>query len=204
MANLVIRELVQSDWLTAAGVAARAFCDEEFMVGMLGTDRLTRLAGSHHLYSNEPWDEKALHLAAFAGSMMVGLVRASAIGSCHVCFGIDPTKPPDDDVAAKEWEFEVSVREVHLRHPEHAWISRVAVEPQVQGLGVGSALLKSAVDALADRGDALVLLECLATRESFYVRNGFHRLDDVPDPFADLSFLMAAQVKAGEARGAQT
>ena len=195
MTKLVIRELIQPDWPTAAGVAARAFFDEEFMVGMLGTDRLTRLEGSHRLYSNEPWDVTALHLAAFAGSTMVGLVRASPRGNCHVCFRIDPTMRPDDEVAAKEWEFELGVREVHLRHPEHAWISRVAVEPQVQGVGVGSTLLKAAVDALADRGGALVLLECLATRESFYSRNGFHHLDDVPDPFAERSFLIAAQVK---------
>jgi GNAT superfamily N-acetyltransferase len=203
MTSLVIREFVRPDWPTAAGVAARAFYEEEFILGMLGTDPLTRLEGSHRLYANEPWDATALHLAAFAGSTMVGLVRASPRGSCRVCFGIDPTMPPDDEVAAKEWAFELGVREVHLRHPEHAWISRVAVEPQVQGVGIGSALLKAAVGALADRGDALVLLECLASRESFYVRNGFHRLDDVPDPFADRSLLMAAQVKTSRVEGAQ-
>ncbi len=197
MVKLMIRELIQLDWPTAAGVAARAFCDEEFMLGMLGGDRLTRLEGAHLLYSGEPWDTEAIHLAAFAGSMMVGLVRASPRGSCHLCFDVDPTTRPDDEVAAKEWEFEVGVRQVHLRHPKHAWVNRVAVEPQVQGCGIGGALLTAALDALAGRGDSLVLLECLAGRESFYIRHGFHHLEDVPDPFAQRSLLMAAQVHTG-------
>ncbi|HYN74618.1 MAG TPA: GNAT family N-acetyltransferase [Candidatus Limnocylindria bacterium] len=191
MASLDIRELVPHERGVAAGVAARAFFDEEFMVGMMGADPLTRLEGSHRLYSEEPWHTGALHLAAFAGSTMVGVVRASPLGRCFVCFGVDPTKRPDDDVAANEWEFERAVQAVHLRHPEHAWISRVAVEPQLHGAGVGSALLAAAVDRVTDRPDTMVLLECLSTRESFYVRNGFHRLDDVPDPFAEGTLLMA-------------
>jgi GNAT superfamily N-acetyltransferase len=189
--SLVIRELDWQERSVSAGIAARAFFDEEFMVGMLGTDPLTRLEGSHRLYSEEPWDEAALHLAAFAGTTMVGMVRASPRGRCYVCLEVDPTKQPEDEVAAQEWEFEVGVREVHLRHPEHSWISRVAVEPQLHGSGVGSALLAAAVDRVTDRPDTLVLLECLTTRESFYLRNGFHRLDDVPDPFAEGTLLMA-------------
>ncbi len=200
MTHLVIRELDQQERSVAAGVAARAFFDEAFIIGMLGTDPLTRLEGSHRLYSEEPWDESALQLAAFAGQTMVGTVRVSPRGHCFVCHGVDPTKRPEDVVAGQEWEFEVGVREVHLRHPEHAWISRVAVEPQLQGAGIGSALLATAIDHVTQQTDTLVLLECLSSRESFYVRNGFHRLDSVPDPFADGTLLMAqnAQESAGE------
>ena len=92
------------------------------------------------------------------------------------------------------------MHEVHRRHPDHAWISRVAVEPQLQGEGVGGALLEAALDALQDEEDALVLLECLASRESFYLRNGFHRLDEIPDPFSENASLMARHVKAGRSR----
>lgn len=195
MSGVVVRQLAEADWPVAAGVAARAFFDEEFMVGMLGTDRLTRWAGAHHLYATDPWDAEAIHLGAFAGSALVGLLRASPTGRCYACFGLDPTSRPEVPVAAQEWEFEVGVREVHLRHPEHAWISRVAVEPRIQGEGIGGVLLGAAMEALAADGGGLVVLECLASRESFYVGHGFRRVDDVPDPYSEWASLMAIRLE---------
>jgi GNAT superfamily N-acetyltransferase len=197
MNQLEVRPVGQTEWVGAAGLAARAFLDEEFMVGMLGADRLPRWVGAHHLYATDPWDPAAVHLGAFAGATLAGVLRASPRGRCFVCFSLDPTTPPEDPIAAGEWEFEVGVREVHLRHPEHAWISRVAVEPQLQGEGVGGALLDAAAEVLARQGGGLVLLECLASRDSFYLRHGFHRLDDIPDPFSENPSLMARELEQG-------
>ena len=197
MNDLEVRTVDQVEWAGAAGLAARAFFDEEFMVGMLGAGRLPRWAGAHHLYATDPWDPAAIHLGAYVGPTLAGVLRTSPRGSCFVCFGLDPTEPPDDPVAAREWEFEVGVRAVHLRHPEHAWISRVAVEPQLQGEGVGRALIGAALEVLAERAGGPVLLECLASRESFYLRNGFQRVDDIPDPFSENASLMALRMYAG-------
>jgi GNAT superfamily N-acetyltransferase len=190
------REMSRDEWTAASGVASRAFFDEAFMVGMLGIDPLERFRGAHQLYAGETFDHAAVHLGAYVGDALVGVIRASAYGTCHVCLAIDPGDPPSDPVEAKEWLFEVGVRETHLRHGPHAWISRVAVEPQVHGAGVGSALLRAALAALSRQGGGLVLLECLASRESFYLAHGFDRRDDVPEPFADASYLMGLQVPA--------
>jgi GNAT superfamily N-acetyltransferase len=195
--NIEVRALRESERAPARGVAARAFFDEAFMVGMLGTDPLTRYAGAVQLYDGEAWDDSAVNLGAFAGSALVGVIRASPVGACTLCRTVDPTSPPSDEIARMEWAFEVGSREVHLRHGEHGWISRVAVEPQVHGTGVGGRLIRTALDSLAARGGGLVVLECLASRESFYVRHGFHRLDDVPEPYADeASCLMAVDLAA--------
>jgi GNAT superfamily N-acetyltransferase len=192
----VVRPVVQSQRAVADGVAARAFCDEGFMIGMLGEDPVSRLAGAYRIYAAESWDPGSIVLGAYADDALLGLVRASPVGSCTACRTVDPSSPPVDEVLRKEWEFEVGVVATHARHGEHAWISRMAVEPRLAGLGIGSLLLGAALAELARLAPAAgahqVLLECLATRESWYLRHGFVRLDDVPEPWAeDASYLMA-------------
>ena len=164
------------------------------MVGMLGEDPVIRLAGAYALYAGEPWDDAATVLGAFVDDTPLGIVRLSPAGACTACRTVDPASPPADPVARMEWEFELGVVATHARHGEHAWISRMAVEPQLVGHGLGGQLLDAAVAELARRGPAgaQVLLECLSSRESWYLSHGFVRLDDVPEPWADdVSYLMA-------------
>lgn len=189
-APLTVREIERAAWAAATPLAARAFFDEPFIVGMLGTDPLRRYADVHHFYAAEEFDEDAVHLGAFSGSTQVGLIRVSPYGSCYVCRHVSPTDPPADPILAKDWRFEVEVLAAHAPYADHAWISRVAVEPQLHGTGIGSALVGAALDHLESRGAGTVLLECLATREGFYLGRGFQRVAEIPDPHADLSFLM--------------
>jgi GNAT superfamily N-acetyltransferase len=187
-----VRRIDESGRAAADGVAARAFCDEGFMVGMLGADPVPRLAGAYRLYAGEAWDPDAVLLGAYAGDAVLGLVRVSPVGLCTACRTIDPAAPPDDEIARMDWEFEVGVVATHGRHGAHAWISRMAVEPRLAGHGLGGLLLGAAVAELAAAGPGQVLLECLSSRESWYVRHGFARVDDVPEPWADdVSYLMA-------------
>jgi GNAT superfamily N-acetyltransferase len=186
----LVRELDRSEWGAASGVAARAFFDEDFIVGMLGDDPVERFVGVQHFYAAEPWDADAVHLGAFLGPTLVGLIRASPYHRCSVCRHVDPHEPPADPILAKDWVFEVEVLRAHERYGDHAWISRVAVEPQLHGVGIGKRLVDAALDRLATHGPGTVLLECLATREGFYVGRGFSRAAEVPDPHAQLSYLM--------------
>jgi GNAT superfamily N-acetyltransferase len=186
----VVRELAREEWPIAAGVAARAFFDEEFIVGMLGTDPFERFVGVQHFYAVEPWDDDAVHLGAFLGHTMVGLIRASPYGRCFVCRHVSPDTPPDDPIIAKDWVFEVEVLRSHEPYVDHGWISRVAVEPALHGTGIGKLLIEGALAALGEGGPGTVLLECLAGREGFYTARGFRRVAEVVDPHADLSYLM--------------
>lgn len=191
-----VRRIAEHDRAAADGVAARAFCDEGFMIGMLGDDPVARLAGSYRLYAGEAWDPDALLLGAYAGDAVLGIVRASPVGRCTACRTIDPTAPPEDEIARKDWEFEVGVVETHARHGDHAWISRMAVEPRLARQGLGGLLLEAAVAELASLGPGQVLLECLSSRESWYLRHGFVRRDDVPEPWADdVSYLMSRDLR---------
>ena len=185
-----VREISREEWAAATPVAARAFFDEEFIVGMLGTDPLRRWADAHHFYAVEPFDTTAVHLGAFLRDVLVGVIRISPYGACFVCAHVDLTTPPDDEILARDWLFEVEVLKAHQGYADHAWISRVAVEPQLHGTGLGKLLLDSAVAHIERTGPGVVLLECLAQREGFYVGRGFRRADEVQDAHADLSYLM--------------
>ena len=188
--SVSVREIDRADWAAATPLAARAFFDEEFIVGMLGPDPLLRWVDAHHFYAAEPFDGTAVHLGAFAGDVRVGVIRVSPFGSCFVCTHVDPQTPPDDPILAKDWRFEVEVVRAHQDYAGHAWISRVAVEPQLHGTGIGKLLLTAALDHLERSGFGTVLLECLAQREGFYTGRGFRRAAEVVDVHADTSYLM--------------
>ena len=191
-----IRPVPEAQRTLADGVAARAFCDEGFMVGMLGPDPVERLAGSYRLYAAEPWDPESVILGAWSGDALLGMVRASPVGRCTACRTIDPEIPPEDPMLRLDWEFEVGVVAAHAAYADHAWISRMAVEPRLHGAGLGSELVEAAVAWLAERSEGRVLLECLSSRESWYLRHGFERVDDVPEPWADdVSYLMSRSLR---------
>ena len=193
--DVEIRHVAEHQRGLADGVAARAFCDEGFMLGMLGDDPVVRLAGAYRLYAAEAWDPEAVVLGAWAGDALLGIVKASPVRRCTACRTVDPASPPDDEMLRKDWEFEVGVVSTHARHGEHAWVSRMAVEPRLHGAGLGGLLLEGAVAEIARRGSGRVLLECLSTRESWYARHGFARVDHVPEPWADdVSYLLARDV----------
>jgi GNAT superfamily N-acetyltransferase len=195
--SLTVRDLSRAEWAAAAGIAARAFFGEEFVVGMFGPDPLHRWAQVHHFYAAELVDEQALHLGAFLDDVQVGLVRVSPYGSCSLCAHVSATTPPADPVLARDWVFEVEALKAHAPFGPHAWISRVAVEPQLHGTGIGTALIDTALDRLAGLGAGTVLLECLAYREGFYAGRGFRREADLVDPYAGSSLLMRADLPTG-------
>ena len=102
-ASLTVRQLDRAGWAAGATLAARAFHGEEFVIGMFGAEPLARFVAVHHLYRHETWDSEAIHLGAFVGDVLVGVVRASPSGACHVCMHVDADRPPADPVLAADW-----------------------------------------------------------------------------------------------------
>jgi ribosomal protein S18 acetylase RimI-like enzyme len=189
-----IRRVEISDAPAAAALATRAFMGEAFMFGMAGDGVLDRYLASHRIYSAEPWDDTALMMGAYLDELLIGIVRGSAVGQCTLCRTIDPSDPPADEARFKDWQFWVGVREVHAKYGPHGWISRMAVEPNAQGAGVGSLLIESIMGVLGQHGSGPVYLEALQERSGFYLRHGFEIVDEVPEPYADLSYLMVRNV----------
>lgn len=88
----------------------------------------------------------------------LGVVLASSPCECVACKRASKTPGTDDPVAALNSEFERNVAAVHAAEPAHAWITKMAAEPTLQGLGIGRRLLDAAVAAFP--AGTPVLLEC--------------------------------------------
>ena len=194
--DLTLRPLEQDEWPEAMALAARSFLNEPFLIEMFGAEPIRRFASADKYYGSKPWHDDQLHLAAFVGERLVGFCVCSPPGHCHVCTGIDPDRPPEDQRHVADWQFEVNVQAAHADHNAHAWISRVVVDPVLHGGGIGRRLMGHAAAQLRADGAEVVLLECQEHRENFYVACGFHRVRTFPDPLGPDAVLMRADLGA--------
>lgn len=185
-----MRLVERDERTTAMTLAARAFQGEPFLAELFGEEPVRRFALGQRFYQAMPWSEVNLGIGAFIGDVMVGMSVVSPYGRCQLCELIDPAKPPDDPLFALEWQFEVNVLAAHADQAPHAWVSRVIVDPALQGAGIGRRLIAESAERLHGDGGGSVLLECQPHRESFYVGCGFHRVRTFPDPAGPDALLM--------------
>jgi predicted N-acetyltransferase YhbS len=77
----------------------------------------------------------------------------------------------------------LTIRDLHVGLPPHANIGPIAVEPALQGRGIGRLLLAAAWEkASADRPPT-VALDCDPSLLSFYEGFGFRQIGKVTDPY---------------------
>jgi GNAT superfamily N-acetyltransferase len=197
---LPLRTIEEREWPGAVGVIHRALFDQPFARLTYGEDALARWGRSYDDYSELRRAQYCVALGAFAGSVVVGVVLASLPGACPACKEPSETAPTSDAVDVMNWQFDRDRAAVHRAQPAHAWISKMTVEPALQGLGIGRSLL-DAVTARLPAG-LPVLLECETHREPFYAASGFRRVTTIPDPAGPDALLLRREPYAVAARAA--
>jgi ribosomal protein S18 acetylase RimI-like enzyme len=191
--QISVRSPVDGEWAAALGVMHRAFADQPFAREIYGEPLLPRWGRSYRDYVGVARDEYPVALCAFAGPAPVGTVLGSLPGACRACGHGPRPSAPDDPVDALMFEFDRNVAAVHAGQPAHAWITKLAVEPALQGHGIGRRLLDAAVAELS--AAAPVLLECEPHREAFYVRAGFRRVATFADPAGPDALLLRREAE---------
>jgi ribosomal protein S18 acetylase RimI-like enzyme len=192
--GLAVRELKSDEWHDAMTLAARAFAGEPFMTEIFGPEPIRRFEGAVGLYRSAFWDDAEMHLGTFVADLLVGLAVVSPPGTCRICTRVDPHHPPDDPYQAVDWEFEVNVQAAHSDQGEHAWLSKVVVDPALRGAGIGRALVGEALTRVGADGAAAMVLECQPHRERLYASCGFARVKTFPDPAGPPAVLMRADL----------
>lgn len=163
-------------------LAARAFTNEPFMVHLAGDEPVDRLSAALHHDRAMPWTED-VQLGALVDDVLIGVCLCSLVDRCLICTRDDlDGAAPDDDERRLDWEFARNARRVHATLGDHAWLSLVAVDPVVQGGGVGRALVVAVIAALRQHATPAVLLECEPERADFYGRSGFQSAGSFWDP----------------------
>ena len=171
---------------TARRVIATAFAGEPFAYGMFGASAIDRLVGMMGEYSTWPFSSESIIVAASCDDTLIGVALATLPGECHLCNDFNQGVLDDNATNASriEHEFQAACRHAHATQnlPTHAHIASVAVDPFLQGAGVGSGLVDALLDRIWATGAPCVVLECLTTREAFYQRHGFRRVVEFADP----------------------
>jgi GNAT superfamily N-acetyltransferase len=185
---LALRAIGEREWPGAVGVIHRALFDQPFARLTYGEDALARWGRSYDDYRELRREHYSVALGAFAGSVVVGVVLASLPDACRACRDVSEAAPGGDPVDVMNWQFDRDRAAVHRGQPAHAWISKMTVEPALQGMGIGRSLL-DAVTARLPVG-LPVLLECETHREPFYVASGFRRVTTIPDPVGPDALLL--------------
>ena len=143
------------------------------------------------------------NLGAYVDGVLVGAALGCPPGGCHVCEHVDPRRSPTEPAERDEWAFEVNTAAAHADQGSHAWVSRLVVDPALQGSGIGRALIAGALDLFgADDQPLRVLLECQPHRESLYVGCGFTRVRTFPDPGQPDCLLMRLDLERSGGVGA--
>ena len=172
-------------------LCARAFADYEYVHVLCGDDPVERLAGTTREFGSQAWDARDVVVGALLADGLVGLAAIEPLGACRVCTGPPPSPPVGEDPFDRgTFRFETLRREAHASLVPHAHLKNVAVEPVVQGAGLGRAVTRAVLDAYLAEGPGPVLLECVARLEAFYQRFGFAVVARFPDPVADDLILM--------------
>lgn len=131
--NLSVAPLSQSEWPTVRGLLHRVFANEPFTIDMYGEPLLNRWGGSWDLYSSVRSSDYTLALGVRLGDVLVGVALGSTPGHCHLCQVLAQEMQPDDPHLAVEWEFNQNIAQQHGALGEHAWVTKVAVEPALHG-----------------------------------------------------------------------
>jgi GNAT superfamily N-acetyltransferase len=177
-----IRPLPADRWPEAGRLAGRAFWTEDYMAP-LADDRLERFAVVQDLYLRMETSPTSTTLAAFAGDHVAGFACVE-LGSCYFC-GLDPASTPSagDRTAEVMHAVDLAIRELHTGLPPHANIGPVAVEPTLQGRGIGAALVDAAYELAAAKTPPTVSLDCDPRLQGFYEARGFRAVARVTDPW---------------------
>jgi len=182
--EVTIRPLKADRWPEAGAMAGRAFWTEEYM-RPLGEEPIGLYATVQDVYLGMDFTGPgSTVLAAFAGGHVIGIACVQRANECFFCtMDADAGPKGDDEVSRVFHALDLAIRELHVGLPEHAYIGPVAVEPTLQGHGIGGRLIAAAWELVAADHPPTVALDCDPRLESFYTARGFRRVGVVTDPW---------------------
>jgi ribosomal protein S18 acetylase RimI-like enzyme len=170
-----VRALTGDELRFAGAVAARALRDNPMMAFSVPDDPLARLQVGYDTFVERIAPDS---VGAVVGRHVIGVAAAAAPG---VCIGATaaselrraPAMDPADAVGYDRARFVISTMCEHDPEERHVHVGPVGVEPGVQGLGIGRAMMTAVCERLDDDGEAGWLETDKPENVVFYRRHGF-------------------------------
>lgn len=179
-----VRLLAPEELPAAAGTAARALQDDPTNLASYGDDPLVRLAAIHGLFLDVFGQATTAQHGAVTGSCVVAVAGMMGPGRCvGTMMGpmaaevLAAPVPPVGDPwrAAQFW----ATWAAHDLPDEHWHIGPVGVEPGLQGMGIGRAVMESLCAELDAEGRIGWLETNRERNVRFYSALGFEVVDEV-------------------------
>jgi ribosomal protein S18 acetylase RimI-like enzyme len=164
-------------------VAGRALCDDPLVVFLHGDDVVARLRASYDMFVGSLLAMTEPALAAFLGAHPVAIVAASPPDSCFMG-RLDPEmrKAPDGPLGAPGSPDRMRRAMAnwceHHTDERHWHVGPVAVEPQLQGHGIGSLVMQQLCDRMDAEGEIAWLETEKPENVVFYRRLGFEVMSE--------------------------
>ena len=182
MIPVEIRDLAREEMVWGADVAARGMRDNPMHVAAWGADPRHRLKVSERMFRALLPVLSHAPIAAWRGAHAVGVVGMSEPGRCPLAlrqmvrmFPRQRPLGPADMRRTMSW---VSVWRARDPDEPHWHLGPVAVEPGLQGMGIGSQMMEEFARRM-DRERAVAYLETdKLVNVRFYERFGFETLDE--------------------------
>jgi len=192
-----VRRLADGERAAAAAVAARALRDDPMFVFLHGDDPVHRQGATYSSFREPPpppeaswWDRlmgrptpgPALPRPTLWGAVVqghvVGGAAAAAPGACFVdvlppTIRVMPTGPVGAPGSPDRQARVLATLSEHHCDDRHWHVGPVGVEPGLQGLGVGGAVMRMLCDAMDDAGEIAFLETETPDNVVFYRRLGF-------------------------------
>jgi ribosomal protein S18 acetylase RimI-like enzyme len=177
-----LRELRRDELHYAAGVTARGMRDNPMCIGVLGDDPRHRLRMLNRSFLADLDSKKQAPLVAVRGNHVVGVAGIAPPGTCRMSFvdtlklfpRVRPTRL-GDVLRTFRWMHEWEIRDIS---EPHCHLGPVAVEPGLQGMGVGSQLLQQFTERMDAERQVSYLETDKPTNVLFYERFGFETIDE--------------------------
>ena len=173
--DVEVRALTGDEVRFAGAVAARALRDNPMMAFSVPDDPLARLQTGYDTFVERvPPDS----VGALVGRHVIGVAAAITPGLCIGATALPdlrrvPDVAPADAVGYDRARFVISTMCDHDPEERHVHVGPVGVEPGVQGLGVGGAMVGAICGRLDADGEVAWLETDKPENVVFYRRHGF-------------------------------
>lgn len=190
--DLEVRDLTPDEIPVAGALAGRALSDSPGFRWVSGEDVPVRVAASLDIFVGFVGGLVGPQLGAFLGPHVVGVCGAAPPGTCIGATAPEggvaaPTEigPPGD---ASRGLLLWSLFCGHDIDERHWHLGPVAVEPVLQGHGVGAAMLTAFCERMDSGGEVTWLETDKPGNVVFYRRHGFEVVEEVVLPQSDNAF----------------
>lgn len=182
MFEVTIGEVAPAEMSSAARVLARGMRDNPIHQAAMGKDPLARMRTLERFFGRLLPLMQQTPICARRGGVIVGVLGLAPPGTCqppirHVA-RIAPAilrAGPARTVQTLRWIQEWKKRDPQERH----WhLGPVVVEPELQGLGIGSRMMERFAERMDEAGEEAYLETDKAENVCFYERFGFEIIDE--------------------------